>query len=235
MTIKSWSFSRLTEFEKCKYRAKLLFLDKIKEPERPLPVGKTEQANDRGTRIHTAAELYIKSENRIELAPELLAFKEEFDKLRELYAEGKVSLEGEWAFNEAWEPVGWFSSDTWARVKLDAHVLLEPTHALVIDYKTGRKSGNEVKHADQGALYQLSTFLRNPELTKVTVEFWYPDQDDMSRQVYTREQGMRHFKRFNERAVTMTTCEKFPPNPNAYTCKWCFLGPKGSGVCKVGQ
>jgi hypothetical protein len=39
--IKSWSFSRLTDFEKCKFLAKLKNIDKVPEPERPLPAGKT--------------------------------------------------------------------------------------------------------------------------------------------------------------------------------------------------
>jgi hypothetical protein len=42
------SFSRLQNFEKCKYLAKLMYIDRIPEPERPLPPGKTEHANDRG-------------------------------------------------------------------------------------------------------------------------------------------------------------------------------------------
>jgi RecB family exonuclease len=233
--IKTWSYSRLVEFEKCKFRAKLLYLDKIREPERPLPPGKTEQANDRGTRVHTAAELYVQSPQPIELLSELAAFAEEFEQLRTLYQEGKVSLEGEWGYNEGWQPVAWFSDDVWARVKLDALVMLEPDHAVVIDYKTGKKDGNEVKHADQMSLYQLSTFMRYPELEKVTVELWYLDQDALTRQVYTREQGMRHLKNFNKRGLAMTTCTDFPANPNSYTCKWCRLGPRGSGVCKVGK
>lgn len=230
--IKAWSFSRLSEFEKCKLRAKLLFIDKLEEPKRPLPPGKTEYANDRGTRVHTAAEAFVRG--GIELIEELHKFRPEFEKLREQYAQGLVSLEEEWAFNDAWQPTGWFSADCWARIKCDATVLAEDRHLVVIDHKTGKKTGNEIKHAEQMALYQLAAFLRNPEIEKVTVELWYLDQDDLSRSVYTREQGMRHLKRFNERGLAMTTEEDFQPNPNPYTCRFCMFGPKGSGVCTVG-
>ena len=48
-TISSWSFSKLGDFESCRLKAKLKHLDNIPEPERPLPPGKTEHANDRGT------------------------------------------------------------------------------------------------------------------------------------------------------------------------------------------
>ena len=44
--IKAWSYSRLVDFEKCKLSAKLKYLDRIPEPARPLPPGKSEHAND---------------------------------------------------------------------------------------------------------------------------------------------------------------------------------------------
>ena len=58
--IKAWSFSRLSIFEQCKLRTKLAYIDRIPEPPRPLPPGKTEHANDRGTRIHDAAERFVR-------------------------------------------------------------------------------------------------------------------------------------------------------------------------------
>ena len=58
----------MTTFEQCKFRAKLQYVDKIPEPERPLPPGKTEHANDRGTRIHDAAENFVNRD--INLIPE---------------------------------------------------------------------------------------------------------------------------------------------------------------------
>lgn len=131
--IKAWSYSRLVDFEQCKLRAKLKYIDRIPEPARPLPPGKTEHANDRGTRIHDAAERFVRG--GVELIPELKAFSTEFHDLRNKYEHGMVSLEGEWAINKDWEPVAWGDRDAWARIKLDAFVRLSKTHAVVIDYK----------------------------------------------------------------------------------------------------
>jgi len=78
MKIKTVSFSRLTDFEKCKHLAKLKYVDRIPEPARPLPAGKTEHANDRGTRIHEAAEHYVRG--GIELVKELASFREDLKK-----------------------------------------------------------------------------------------------------------------------------------------------------------
>ena len=230
--IKAWSYSRLVDFEQCKLRAKFKYVDRIPEPARPLPPGKTEHANDRGTRIHDAAERFVRG--GVELIPELKPFEAEFLDLRNKYSHGMVSLEGEWAINKDWAPVAWGDRDAWARIKLDAFVRLSPTHAVVIDYKTGRKYGNEIKHAEQTQLYQLASFLRYPELETIDVELWYTDQDDLTHMKYTRQQGMRFFQNFNRRGIAMTTATEFPPSPNVFSCKWCPYGPKGTGDCDKG-
>lgn len=230
--IKAWSFSRLADFEQCKLRAKLKYIDRIPEPERPLPPGKTEHANDRGTRIHLAAELFVQGKG--ELIPELKTFALELQNLRERFARGEVSLEGEWAVNKDWAPVAWGSRDAWARIKLDAFVRTSPTHAIVVDYKTGKKFGNEIKHAEQMQLYQLAAFLRYPELAIIDVELWYTDQDDLTHMRYSRDQGMRFFQNFNRRGVEITSATEFPPSPNIFSCKWCPYGPRGTGDCDKG-
>lgn len=232
MPINAWSYSRLSIFEQCKFRAKLAYIDKIPEPDRPLPKGKTEHANDRGTRIHTAAELYIGK--NVELAPELAHFKSDLDSLKALYKAGKVTLEGEWAVDADWLPTAWNSSNAWLRIKLDAFVRASKTHGVVIDFKTGKKYGNEVKHAEQCQLYQLAAFLRYPELDTIDVELWYTDINEMTSFHYTRAQGMRFFQSFDNRGYTMTSETEFPANPNMFSCQWCPYGPRGTGDCKKG-
>jgi hypothetical protein len=227
--IKKVSFSRLMDFEKCKYLAKLKYVDKVPEPPRALPQGKSEHANDRGTRVHDAAEQFIRG--GVELVPELKACSARYDDLKRLYHAGGVELEGEWAFTEDWESVGWLDDRAWVRMKLDAFVRTGPTSARVIDYKTGRRAGNEVKHTEQGQLYQLGTFMRHPELTDITVEFWYVDIDEFDIKKYTRAQGMAYLEKYQKRLLAMSGCEDFKPNPNVYSCKWC---PYRGNVCEHG-
>lgn len=233
--IKAGSHSRLAVFEACKYRAKLAFVDRIPEPERPLPPGKTEHANDRGTRIHDAAERFVKG--GVELIPELKSFEPEFLQLKALHGQGKVSTEGEWAFNRSWEPVAWMSHDTFMRIKCDAVVSVDRKRAVVIDYKSGKRWGNEVKHAEQMQVYQLGAFIRYPELEEIDVELWYTDQNEVHGMKYRRDQGMRFLPGIEQRLVKMTTETEFPPNPNAHTCRFCPYKSKekgGSGHCSVG-
>lgn len=223
------SFSRLQDFEKCKYLARLKYVDKIPEPEKPLPPGKTEHPIDRGSRVHEAGELYVRG--GVELVSELHGFRDDFEELRRLFGEGAVTLEGEWAVNRDWAPVAWGSEDAWCRMKLDAFVQTSPTSARVIDYKTGKRFGNEVKHTEQGQVYQLATFLRFPELEQITVEFWYVDLGEKDIKNYTREQGMAYFDKYNSRFLAVTECVDFTPNPNAFSCKWCSY--KGN-ACEYG-
>jgi hypothetical protein len=236
MRLKTWSHSRLTVFESCKLRAKLTYVDRIPEPERPLPLGKTEHANDRGTRLHDAAEKYV--HGGVELQPELSrCFEPEFKKARELIMAGKGTTEGEWGFNRNWEPTAWMSEDVWVRMKLDLCILLSDDEAVSIDYKSGKRYGNELKHAEQMQLYTIGTLCRNPKLKKVTTELWYLDLDELATMTYTREQGLRFTRNFERRGDLLTACVDFPANPSVYACKWCPYKPAhkgGTGHCAVG-
>lgn len=232
--IVSWSFSKLQDFEKCKFLAKLKHLDRIPEPERELKPGQVEFANDRGTRVHSSCENYINGSSDF-LDPDAdKHFGPQIDLLRVLHGEGLVSLEGEWGMSREWEPVAWKTA--WLRLKLDAMVMHDKHTATIIDFKTGRKFGNEVKHAEQLALYQLVAFLRYPHLRTVSAELWYLDQptDNVTRVQYTREKGLLQRPQFNRRGLALTSCTEWKPNPNVHSCKYCQYGPWNGGQCQVG-
>lgn len=226
----SWSFSRLGDFDKCKKYYWLKHEQKVPEIPRPLPPGKTEHANDRGSRIHDDAEKFVRGTGPF--TKELTEFRQEFEHLAHLFKAGKVSLEGEWGMNRDWEPTDWKSA--WQRLKLDALVFASSTEAVAIDYKSGRKFGNEVKHAQQLQSYQLNTFLRYPELEVVHTELWYLDVKDITIQTYTRDQGLRFKRTFDQRGKALTSCTSWPANPNKFSCQWCTYGPDGTGDCPEG-
>jgi hypothetical protein len=148
--IQSWSHSRLVDFEKCKFMAFLKYEQRIPEPERPLPPGKTEHANDRGTRVHEALERYARGQTQ-EFPPEARAFKTEMDAMRKLFDAGKASFEGEWGYNRAWEAVPW--QGEWMEAPKDAEFVvvkaLPQRPDLGVVYKVGK-----------GLWYWLPTWLR---------------------------------------------------------------------------
>lgn len=231
--IKSASYSKLLDFERCKFYAYLKHDQRIPEPERPLKPGQTEHANDRGTRYHTNCEEYVLGQTH-ELFPDIdAAFGPELDLLRVLYEEGMVSLEGEWGYDKNWEVAPW--NEAWLRMKLDAMVFHHKTHATVIDYKTGRKFGNEMKHGEQLRLYAVGALLRYPELEFITAELWYLDQKEVTSVTMTRKQGLMFRQNFDSRLTKVTTAVDFPPNPNIHSCKWCQYGPWNGGQCQSGK
>jgi hypothetical protein len=102
---------------------------------------------------------------------------------------------------------------------------LSPEHYVVIDYKTGKKFGNEIKHKEQLNLYALAVAIRNPDVQELTTENWYLDQKDgenLTSTDCTRQQAMmKYLKYFDRQAQEMTTATKFPTKANKFSCQWC--------------
>lgn len=228
--ISSWSHSKLGDFEKCKFLAWLKHDQRIPEPVRPLPPGKTEHANDRGSRVHDSAEKFVRGLGPF--IPEMKKFEAEFIHLKHLFKLGKVSLEGEWGMDKDWNIAPW--KGAWFRSKLDSMVHASKVEAVIIDYKTGRKFGNEIKHGEQLQLYTVTAFLRFPELEVIHAELWYLDVDELTRVTFTRDQALRFKRNFDRRGTAITTNTEWPANPNVYSCQWCPYGPWGTDHCKVG-
>lgn len=222
-TIPNWSFSRLAIFEQCAYRAKLQSIDKI-------PDNTLKTAADRGTTIHSEAEEYVKG-NRT-LPTSLTKFQADFESLRRHYTDGRVFLESEWGFDSEWNRAPWETA--WLRLKCDAVVALGNDTIAVIDFKTGARFGNEVKHLDQLHLYAVASFLRYPSIKTVVTEDWYLDHNEKASHTMTAKQMPKYLALFDKRGHKMTTTTEFKPNPNQFTCKWCPYGPDKQGDCKYG-
>lgn len=245
--ITAGSYTRIQNYESCPNRAKLAYVDKIKEPERPpLPAGK-EYPNDRGSRVHDYAEYFVRNmETHKELIPELGNYKDELYKLRELFIAdpSSVLMEDMWLYDRDWNVLP-STTEPWderiaMRIKLDVCVMYAGgTRALVIDYKTGKKFGNEIKHAEQTQLYALAVLLRFPEVEFVETELWYLDMNELTSMRFTRSQGLRYLKNWNNKLTRMTEARIFPTKANIYTCRYCPYktgligkhGPEGTGHC----
>jgi hypothetical protein len=192
-TLTSWSFSKLMVFEECKYRAKLQWLDKV-------PDLQPKTAADRGTQIHQEAEDYVLA--RSGFTHNLRFFKDDLDALAAHAKAGRVTCEEEWGFDRDWLPTSW--NTAWLRLKADAVCHLDPTHAVVIDYKSGRRFGNEIKHARQLQLYAVCALLLYPELEQVTCELWYLDQNELADFTMHRKQLKKYLKIFDKSGVEFT-------------------------------
>lgn len=213
----SWSFSRLQYFDRCKLAYKIKHVDKVPEPLRPLPPGKAEQANDRGSRVHDSAEKFVRGIGPS--IPEMKKFEQEFNQMKRLFGAGKVEMEENWAHDIDWEITDWETG--WLRLKVDAMIHASEYEAIIVDLKTGRKFGNEAGHMSQLQLYALVGFLRYPELEVIHCEDWYLDVDDITSHTFTREQALRFKRSFNSRAIALTQNKTWPANANVFSCRWC--------------
>ena len=197
-----WSFSALMQFEQCPYK---YFVE-----QRLGHRGSSGPAAERGSKIHDECEHYITMvSNDTPSDKKVAAWIPELEELRGMYADGQnLICEDEWAFDRDWGRVAWGSPDAWLRGKLDVFVK-EGTSAHIMDWKTGRKFGNEMKHQQQGILYAIMAFMIYPELEFARVEFLYLDQPYRTNleQTYTRDQALMFLPNFEKRVHKMLTSE----------------------------
>lgn len=235
--IKRWSFSRLLKYEACPHAVKLQYIEGKKELPRPSTPDKGPDAATRGKILHKAGEEFI-LDKRTHLIPELRDFSDELKHVKKLRKANlnTVEVEAAWAFDVAWNPVNPQDADrVWLLMFADLFVL-DKDLGIVIDHKSGKRRGNELKHADQTQLYQLCAFLKYPQLQKAITELWYLDLNELIAAEFTRKHGMRYLEDFNRRALQMTTQTIFEPKPSQYTCRFCpFRTGMNKWVCGSGD
>lgn len=222
--VKAWAYSSLKNFESCPHS---IFLKSVKKCPQP-----GNKFSERGIRIHDLAEKYTKGEIE-EMPDDLTKVAKKMDYLREEFEKGNVMCEDEWAYTQGWKPVGWRDQNAWLRMKLDAMVWEDKTSVHVIDHKTGKRFGNELKHGEQLQLYALATFLRFPEIEFARVSNWYIDGHEPLTRPYTRKQAMVFHQRWTERGISMTTAKHFPAKPNKHSCRFCPF--KETGACEFAE
>lgn len=221
-----WSFSSLDTYDRCPYRYRLRYIDKVPEPE-----AGPKDPRARGNEIHKQLELYVKGE-RGDVPVEGKNFQNQLIKLRELYANGMVEVEQQWLYNDKWQRHLGAYKDAWLVIKADVWVNNAP-YGVMIDHKSGKKFGNEVKHVQQLNVYAIGSFFRYPELEIIKGEVWYHDANDVLMVDYTRNQAMMFLPKLEDRVEKMQNDPLYRPRPNIHSCKYCPYGRNGNGYCPV--
>ena len=217
----AWSYSRYADYKRCPFLFAHKHLLKMKDPN-------PGTALVRGREIHTLAEqaLILPVKGKWKCPPELKHFEDEFRALRTM----NPTVEQQWGFRKDWTPTGWFGSDTYARVVLDAVVVYDDNTAVVIDHKTGKKYAT---NEDQMQLFALATFKKFPDVTEVSTRLWYLDQpvDNEVEMEYHKREEVSLQRDWEKAIVPMFKDRKFPPRAND-KCRWCFLSKAKGGPCK---
>lgn len=209
----SWSFSSLMDYETCPRRAFYRLIERA-----PMPPEDPDSPLVRGNRLHKHIEDYITGAKPLD--PEITYDHGLLDELHEAYKLNFVNVEEEWAYDRDWNLVTW--RDATCRMKLDVGVV-SPSAYKVIDWKSGKKAGNEIKHTMQGQLYAVGALARYPELLRIDVEFHYIDHTDVKPLVatYTPDKVARFRATYDKRAARMLADTEFKAVPNKSNCRYC--------------
>lgn len=221
---KSWSFSRLQDYERCPRYAAWRHLEK-------LPVS-TSKAMQRGIDVHTQAEHFILGKER-KLPAALESLKRIYAKTRALYKKNKAlfTLEQMWGHAIDWTPIdpkAW--NDCWLRVKMDVVFITDRARVLNIDdHKTGKIK--QETHRLQMLLYGTSALHRYPKIQEVRSRMLYVDHGKTEAHVLTRRELLTATEEWNERVRPMFADRRFAPRPGNY-CTWCDYSKSKEGPCQ---
>lgn len=217
--ITAFSYSRYNTYTTCPFKAKLIYIDKKKEPANPVM--------ERGGHIHKLGENYVL--RRLKRLPkELKLFAKEFKAL--LKDGAPLMVEEQWAFDKNWNSVGWFDKEVYCRMMIDvAENYLEMQELVLVDYKTGKI---QEYHKDQCGLYALGAFMKFPEANHIVTKLWYLDQGVEVKVVFDRKKDLPRLKKLwkvNVRPMLNDTL--FAPRPNNF-CRWCHFRKDNGGPCQ---
>lgn len=209
----AWSYSRLNNYETC---PKKFFHSSVRKD----VIEAESEAMRYGKLVHKALELRVSKDKPMPLNLRYL------DKYAKLIAEskGEKLTEQQLAIDNNFSPCGWFDKKTWCRAILDL-AIINGTHAVVIDYKTGKISSDFTQLRLAGVLLMLHM----PELQTVDLSYlWTKDKkitkydegpltrDDIKTVV---TELMPRIKKY-ERAHRM---ESFPARPGFLCKNWCHI------------
>ena len=203
----AWSFSRLNNYETCPKKFWHTSVKKdIREPEG--------EAMRYGKLVHKALE------KRVGKGIALPLNLQHLEKYAKQLADstGEKLTEQQLAIDNMFAPSDWFSKNTWCRAILDL-AIIKGTHAVVIDYKTGKIKDDFT----QLKLAGIMLMLHKPEIQTVELCYLWTKDKKLTRDEshLTRDDIktvisdlMPRIKKYEAAHRT----ESFPARPN-YLCK----------------
>lgn len=213
--ITSWSYSRFNTYSQCPGKAKLLLIDKFKEPDSPALIN--------GQKRHVEMEYFLKGYAPL---PEWV-HKNSVEYCNALKAD-KAVAELQVAFDKDWKPVEWFSKAAWARIKIDA-LVRHPKSARVIDWKTGKIRDGE--YDEQLELYALTAFLMFPDIEEVSTELCFMELGVLLPVTTFKREEMEMLRaRWEQRVGVMLADTTFEYHVNQY-CGYCHFRKGNGGPC----
>lgn len=214
----AWSFSSLTAFETCPRRYYLTRVSReVIEPQTEHLVW--------GNEVHKALELRQKGQ----ALPGKLEHLEPVCSML-MRKHGKRIIEGKFAIDASFRPVGWRDSTTWCRAVVDTGVVGVKS-AFLGDWKTG----NRKPDSDQLKLSAAIGFAHYPYLERIHTAFIWLKEKKVDSEVFTHEQVGDIWSEFLPRVKRLEQAHKtntWHPKPSGLCGKWC---PVSKQHCEFGR
>lgn len=207
----TWSHSSLKEYETCarKYHeTRVLKLYPREETEQSLY----------GTRLHEAAELYLRDGKP--LTPEFAFLKPTLDALARI--EGRKLCEYEMALTQYLQPCNFKAPNFWVRGIADLIIVNDENFtASIFDYKSG-----SAKYPDQDQLILMSlmVFAHFPHIRHVRSALLFVLHDRVVRHTISRDEADAHWWKYRERVGRLEASTQhgvWNPKQNGLCRKYC--------------
>ena len=139
------------------------------------------EASKHGERIHKLLEDRLKG---ADLPDEICHYEPLCKSIEAISKGGELHIEKELVLNENLQPTGWWEPDAWLRSKLDI-LVLKDTHAVVMDWKTGKRYPDMF----QMAMFAAQVFKHFPNVDRVTTSLVWLKTLSMDTEHYSRDKS----------------------------------------------
>lgn len=206
----TWSYSSLKQYQNCpKQYQEIRVLKNY--------IVKQNEAMMYGKEVHTALENYVKDGKK--LAKNYQRFKPMVDKLISIPGDKYPELEMALTYNKT--PCDFNSEDRWVRGIADL-VIVDGTHAWIIDYKTG---SNKYPDPKQLRLMSLMVFTYYPDVLKIKAGLLFIMKNSFVSEEYFRKDMDKSWAMFSQplkRLENSYDTDVWEANPTPL-CSWCSV------------
>lgn len=218
------SYSAINLYGRCPSAWMYQYIDKL-----PNKVGK---AAERGTRIHLAAERYLKGEIALlDLPVEYRAFHKQLAEAKGLGA----TPEKAFLVDDRWGPLTPDAEDNhpdaWIKAFIDM-IYLKDGECHIVDFKTGKFYGN---HSAQIEFYMLLAACYFPDIKVFHGCAWYLDEGSVGHAVTHKRSWLDMMRpTWTTQIMRIEKSERqkvFLPTPGPNSCTICSYGKSKGGPC----
>lgn len=219
-----WSFKKWKMYKQCPMAVKLKYVERCPEPP---PDPKSEEARQRGIRVHDQMRAAVLQET------EVPAFAKDFSDIIAALVERGAQAEVPMYLNNRWLQHPTYEGH-WLQLTQDVLVVAEQDgFVLTGDWKTGRRYGNEYFHFKQMELYSVAAWRVYPGMPEYINELYYLDKKDVWTITFTEAQLEKALANWDAEVDVMFNDKTFRPRPSVDNCRFCPFSSRGSGACPV--